>query len=453
MAGLIKRNGTWHLRMRVPVRYSSVEHRKELHRSLKTGDRKQAEARRAIVEAQILDELDARLAVQGPSDRESRFEAIAKLSSNRGYAYKTAGELAGGPIEDVLGRVTKLIASGDEPGSLASQALLGAVERPRLTLTAVAESMAERFEEEVKYKTPKQRDTWGARWTRPASKLVSFLGYDPVLEELQRQEALSFVGSLKKQVLEGNLKGGSAKKDIQNLNLLWKKYHLSIGVDETEIPRSPFRGLGAGLDRNDTEGRKKEVPIEYINRIVAPGALGALNQDLADIILVLVETGCRQNEVTDIPPDSIFLDHVIPHIWVRHETGDNAREVKNKVTSRPVPLVGVALQAMKRHPSGFPRYRGKGTFSGSANLRLKQLALLPEGVTIGGLRHSFETRLKNAGVHSDDRGELMGHSVRRIRGREHYGDQMSLERRLQFHQLIELQPKNENIHYLDRNQL
>ena len=129
----------------------------------------------------------------------------------------------------------------------------------------------------------------------------------------------------------------------------------------------------------------------------------------------------------DLPTVTGCLVPHIPHLWIRHERGDDAREVKNKITPRKVPLLGAALDAMKRHPNGFPRYRARGTFSAAANAYLKENGLLPQGVTIGGLRHSFESRLKSAGVDTDDRGELMGHSVKRIRGREHYGDAMSLE--------------------------
>jgi integrase len=55
--------------------------------------------------------------------------------------------------------------------------------------------------------------------------------------------------------------------------------------------------------------------------------------------------------------------------------------------------------------------------------------LLPDGITAGGLRHSWESRMKNAGYHSDDRGEMLGHSVQSIRNREHYGGAMSLARK------------------------
>ena len=63
MAGITKRNGTWHLRMRVPRRYAGVEVRAEIHRSLRTDSEREARARLPAAEAAVLAELDARLAM------------------------------------------------------------------------------------------------------------------------------------------------------------------------------------------------------------------------------------------------------------------------------------------------------------------------------------------------------------------------------------------------------
>lgn len=429
LGGIVKRNQTWHLRMRVPVRYSHIEKRAVLLRSLKTGDEREARARAAVVERQILSELDARLLGRETPGSRSHYDAIVTLTTARGFGYKTAEELADGDVMEALRRIESLVAAGDEPGSAAAKALLGAVERPRETLTDVASTMHEKFKIEVRDKNRKQERVWKARWTRPAQKVVKILGFDPIFVDITREQAVQLYQHLEKMVLNGETKGESAQKDLQNLDLMWRKYFKWLKVDASIAPQSPFKGLTEGLARNDEPSRKKEVPLKYIEAMLKPGALASLHPELADIVLILAETGCRQSEVTDVPARSIFLDDDVPHIWVRHETGDGAREVKNKITGRKVPLLGAALEAMKRHPNGFPKYNGMGTFSGEANRNLKDLGLLPEDVTIGGLRHSFETRLKNAGVDTDDRGELMGHSVKRIRGREHYGNEMPLEMR------------------------
>ena len=73
--------------------------------------------------------------------------------------------------------------------------------------------------------------------------------------------------------------------------------------------------------------------------------------------------------------------------------------MKNPHSARHVPLVGVALAAARRHPQGFPRYRGKSSYSATVNTYLRENALMPSADhTIGGVRHTWESRLKKAGI-------------------------------------------------------
>jgi integrase len=373
------------------------------------------------------------------SSRQQEFDELSTSAEARGFSYKTAVELSEAPINEIMLRFRALKASGDGPGSQAARSLLGAMARPQLSLMDVAHSMAEWFPLEIRDKNERQLKGWRARWTRPAQKFVQEIGLDPVFMDIQRHEGIALRDSLQDAILDGVLKGSSAQKDIQNLDLMWKKYHLHLGFDVRDIPSSPFYGLGQSLTRLDDDGRKKEIPLEWLTgKILAKGGIEDIDLVLRDIFYILMETGCRQAEITDIPSTSIVLDHEIPHVWVRHEKGAEAREIKNKASTRKVPLVGRALEAAKRNPGGFPKYRGTGTLSTDINRELRKRGLLPEGVTVGGLRHLFETRLKLAGIDTDDRGELMGHSVKRIRGREHYGDMLSLAQKLDKHGKIVL---------------
>ncbi|MFV1495746.1 DUF6538 domain-containing protein [Phaeobacter sp. JH85H1] len=441
--GMYPRNGIWHLRMRVPARYALVETKTEIHRSLGTGDREDATTRKGVVKKQILAELDAKLAGRNPSSA-SHYEAIAELATSRNFSYQTAAELeASGPAV-IMDRILHLIENKDAPQSSAASALLGGVERPELTITEVAEKMPEWYREKVMNKAAKAKKTWKAQWTRPASKVVSLLGHDPIFHEIERSDAVALRDALKDRVLDEDMKGKSAQKELRLLNTLWEKFHDHLGVDERVMPPSPFFNLGKGFGALDEEdGRKLEVPVETIRvKIIAPGALDFMNDQLRDITLVLAETGARQSEITDLPPHSIFLDDPIPHIWIRTEKGEWAREVKNAPSKRKVPLVGVALEAFRRNPEGFSRYRHKGTYSAAANKALHEHNVLPEEITIGGLRHTFETRMEEAGYANDVRAGMMGHSVKKARGREVYGNEMSLEKKLAIHQRVMLTPQS-----------
>jgi hypothetical protein len=142
VGGIIKRGDIYHLRMRVPVRYAEIEPKGFLFRSLKTGDQREAKARAAVVERQIIAELDAKLLGQETPGSRSHFEAIAALTAARGFSYKTAEELAQGDTANILRRIESLLNDGQEPGSPAAQAVLGSVEYPKRTLGKLAEEMA-----------------------------------------------------------------------------------------------------------------------------------------------------------------------------------------------------------------------------------------------------------------------------------------------------------------------
>lgn len=439
---LILRNGIWHFRMRVPKRYASVEAKAEIQRTLLTGDIEEAQIRKHLVKRSIIAELDARLAGRSPLTS-NHFETIAELTSSRSFSYRTAEELAVSGPSAVMDRVLNLMNNRDTPASQAAAALLGGVERPKITISEVAIKMPEWFREDVVGKAAKARKTWCAQWSRPASKVVEILGYDPIFTEIERQDAIPLRDALKDRVLDGEILGKSAQKELRLLNTLWERFHIAAGIDDREMPPSPFYNLGKGFaNMDEDEGRKPEVPIHIIrDKIVPLGELDFMNEELRDITLILAETGGRQSEITDIPPHSIFLDDPIPHIWIRKETGEWAREIKNRPSKRRIPLVGVALLAFQRHPNGFPRYRFKGTYSAAANKALHANKVLPEDVTIGGLRHSFETRMRLAGFPNDTRASLMGHSVKKARGREVYGDELPLEEKLAIHNQIMFTPQ------------
>ena len=226
------------------------------------------------------------------------------------------------------------------------------------------------------------------------------------------------------------LKTESANKDMTYMSGMLRRYYEDL--DHPDPPR-PYAGVTIG-DRHAQPGRKKEVSVDWITeRWLKPEALDGLNDEARDILLISIETGCRQLEFLDLPPRAFRLNVAIPHLLIANEGVDeneeDRREIQNVHSQREVPLVGLALAAARRHREGFPRCCHTRNYSAAVNKFMRENGLLPEGVTIGGLRHTWESRLKAAGVPMDDRGEIMGHSVKEVRGREVYGDDLGLQTR------------------------
>ena len=139
------------------------------------------------------------------------------------------------------------------------------------------------------------------------------------------------------------------------------------------------------------------------------------------MIFVLIETGARMSEVCNLMPEDIHLDEEVPYISIRPR---ETRELKTVDSERDLPLVGVALEAMKLTPRGYDKYRGKGTLV-SANLMkaFRTRELLPtKDHVIYSFRHAFEKRMQEADIDYGLRCTLMGHK----NTRPAYGDGGSL---------------------------
>lgn len=476
MAGLNKRKGTYHLRMRIPARYASIwaadgKPPTEIHRSLKTGDEREAKSRMAVVERMILTELDEKLAAAElkaeitaapgkATTKMSHYQAIAAMTSARGFTYRTASELATAAADDksadVMARIKSLQDAGDEPTSIEAAALLGGFEKPKRTLKQLANAMKDLNPFEVDNKNEQQLKDWKNKWLRVAQRLIDAIGRDPVVDDISRDDIVVLRDLMQVRVKDGSLDISSANKDLQYLGRMIRDHHKSLDRRDFSLPTADVR-CEAVIRKK--KSRKPPVPEEYLQKWVVMSNWGDTDQQLRDVLLIELETGGRGSEIFNLPPSAFVLNHPIPHIIIQEEEGDDtgggARQIKTTASERRVPLVGVALEAALRNPEGFTRYRGNRNFSNAATKALRARGLIPTEpvsykrmpgnkrkpvyVTAGGVRHSFEDRLAKVGVDMDTRGELMGHDVGRIRGRQHYGDK-DLSERLELHLRIMIKP-------------
>ena len=425
--GLIQRGSTWYLKRRVPLRFRGIEPREVIWESLKTDSKAIAQQKMERVWSAYLDGWEARLEGRD-AEAQLRFRAAKGLADRRGYAFLAAKTVSELPLVDLLERVEDIPATEGTPDPQAAEALLGGVEAPALRLSGLVEHVEGLLAHDNRFKNASQMRIWRAARTRAVANLVAALGGDRPVAEVGPAEAQQHKRWWKERRAREGQTAATANKDFFYLSGLLKAFHEDL---ETADPPRPYAGVSI-RDRHERVQRKKEVPLETVrDGWLAEGALDGLNDEARDILLISLETGCRQSEITDLPASAFRLEARIPHLRIANEAGEAAdgqgRDIKNLHSTRLVPLVGLALAAARRHPEGFARYRDSRTYSATVNKYLRQNDLLPEGVTVGGLRHLWETRLKAIGVDTDDRGEIMGHSVREARGREVYGDEMALE--------------------------
>lgn len=432
MAGLVKRGRIWHMRLQVPKRFSSIESRREIVRSLRTSDKAKAEVRLIRASQIITSELNTKLG----HDRGGRSRCYASCN-----CYSAGGLLFQEDLAmEVLDRLGKIHASLKripdklEAAFRQSGAISGGAKTSERTMMQLAREMSVIRRNGIKAKNNQQLRVWERRWSLVARQIEEALGYDPVVDLISDAEAHKFVVWLEGRIARGDLKIQTANTRITQVNSMI----VSHRKDTNQRDRTtPFSGRHLS-DPYTQRSRKREIPNSWIQEVLLnEPKMSGLNSEAQDILLVCLETGCRQSEISDLPSQSVHLNHDIPYLEIDFQLkGEQRREIKNTHSIRRVPLVGVSLEAMRRHPMGFPRYRGKGNFCSTVHSFFKRRNLMIPGHSLGGLRHNFEGRLIRIGVENDIRAELIGHSVRRARGRERYGDELSLFEKRKFHELI-----------------
>ena len=135
------------------------------------------------------------------------------------------------------------------------------------------------------------------------------------------------------------------------MNKLFREYWQFEGEESRQ---NPFRNLRFSDKQIETVPHFENDWVR--SKILDPEIFKGLNMEATLLIYVLIETGCRPSEIGNLEPENIILQGDIPHIKIR---ATRKRELKTASSVRDIPLVGVSLEAMKKAPQGFPRYRDK----------------------------------------------------------------------------------------------
>jgi len=280
-----------------------------------------------------------------------------------------------------------------------ADALLGAASVPKLQLSSLFQTYETLIADRLQEKSPDQLRRWRAPRQKSIKNLMRVTGDLPI-EEISREQALRFRAWWWQRVESGHVGANSANKDITYLSSMINTVAKIKGWNIA----NPF----AGLRFREQEDRRLPFSTAWINdKILAKNQLDGLNEQARDILLIMINTGARPSEIIDLHPHHICLDDNIPHIVIKPE----GRSLKTKYSNRSIPLIGVSLEAMRRQPNGFPRYRGKATtWSSTVTKYLRENKLLEsENHTAYSLRHALSDRLQNAGCEDRTRKEILGH--------------------------------------------
>ena len=419
------RGDIWHYVRRVPKAVSHIDDRTLIYRSLDTDSRKVARQRRDI----CADEDEQRWSEVAPSrfrstPRESSYRDVSHHARSLGFNYEPMDSLISrDTVTDLLHRLQALGPLNEAPQPKEEQdadALLGTAKTPTATISEAMELyLSEIVADELASKSPEQVNNFSKIKRRAVANFVAING-DIDMRDITREHAHAVRKFWHERIHPKDdskpMSGSSGNKDLGSLRKLYRRYFEHIGEEERE---NPFRNM-----RFKDKILTKVMPFKddwVRSRILAPDVFEGLNRQGALLCMALIETGCRPSELANIRPENIRLDAEVPHIRIR-PTKD--RELKSGASVRDIPLVGVALEAMRQAPNGFPHYRDRSyLLSASLTKAFKARELFPtKQHRIYSFRHSFESRMLEAGLDFGLRCTLMGHR----NPRPEYGDGGSL---------------------------
>jgi integrase len=261
-------------------------------------------------------------------------------------------------------------------------------------------------------------------------RLVAVIGDKPILD-VSVADKNKFNDWWSRHILINGLTSESARKDVDVIRKMIRSLCKRDGLRDPDVwGENPFPR---------STGKRNAFSVAFLRDVMlAPHALDGMAPADRDLLHVLIDTGARISEIVSLRAPFIKLEHNIPHIRIR----EDGRQVKSKNAIRDLPLIGVALEAMRRNPDGWAQYRDNAK-AASKELNKWIKKLLPdsagitesdddtiEGSCLYGLRHTFKDRLRAVRAEDEMKVALMGHDVGIVGRTPDYGNGFSLDAKL-----------------------
>lgn len=422
---LTERDGVWHFARRVPTVYASLDRRGVIKHSTGVPVAVDPHGTRAKALRDVFNsDLEASwraLAAGQPVDLERRFEETRRRARALGVGYLPAAELAVAPLEDILARLSLLRQRDATSDPVSQDAVLGIVKEPKFTL--LLSQLYDEFESAVRAEiadySPDQLRRFRHAKTRAIANLIAVIG-DREISAIKRTDALAFRVWWQDRIIEEAMDPDTANKDIGNIVRMVKTVSRLNQVELGPV----FADLRF---EGGFENTKPPFTRDFVQDVILDsGRLMELNDQARHVVFVIAGTGMRIPEVVNLNRKTIFLAGRVPFVSVRPD----GRRLKTSESFRDMPLTGVALEAMRLHPDGFPRYHdNNSTLSATVNKYMLDNGLRPTiEHTLTSLRHTFKDSLIEAEAPEHMIDALMGHALEG----EKYGKGPSLALKLRW---------------------
>jgi integrase len=429
---LVRRGPFWHFQRWTPEQFRDVDKRRLIHQSTKVRVADDPDKRRAKrVADRINDALEGYwrdLAAGQTRGALHRYRETVRRAQRLGFGYREMGEMIESRATlEIMRRIEALEARGllTDPPSVA--AVLGTVKQPSLMCSELFEAYRDHMAADLRGKSDKQRKDWDQRLKVALGQFVATLPADKPFADLNKTDVNRYRDWWSKRITEQGYSAEGANTAIGYVGAAVKRLAKKFELDKLER-------LFSGIQFAKPKGIKNKRPsfsVSFLrDRILQPGALDGLDAELRRAVFLMMETGIRPTEIVQLDRKSIHATAAIPYVSVEFLDNDEdgeRRELKTTNSIRKIPLVGVALAAMRKQADGFPTYRDNSERMAvhlNKFFRKHKLTETPKH-TLYSFRHAFKDRLREAAAGDEMTDMLMGHTPD---GPE-YGDGFSLERK------------------------
>lgn len=412
---LSQRSGVYYFARRTPQKLKAIDSRNVIRQSLKTTDIHIARKKRDEMILSTNKYWQSLSYGQSNNASTNFFDMVMERTRLHNIDYIRANEFnSRSEIAELVTRISALESCNTSHDHVDVDALLGLAEKPKIIVSKMFEIYINRIAiQDQENKTKDQVRVWKKAKTRAIENFINLCGDIPV-SHITRKHAINFFDWWMKRVTgqDGTImKPGTAQKDIGNLKKIYSEYYKYYGDEDR---KNPFRNL-----------RFKDVDIEKhpafshadIKSIFNSPKMLNLNFEARMILLICADTGCRPSEICGLEKSNIHLDVEHPYIEIKDMPG---RKLKTRSSNRTVPLIGVALHAMKQIPNGPVKYKfGETQLSATTNKFLRRNKFLPTPKhSLYSFRHAIMDRMEEADIEDEFRRRLLGHSI----NKPNYGD-------------------------------
>lgn len=423
-------SGIYRYYRRTPVEVAHLDKRSHVRQSLKTKSLKDALDRAEVIHRAAEDLWKAMLSGKSSQSALEKYDAAVKAAQSLGFAYRVAVDAAQLPLEEIDRRFA--IAQENEGKSeTLLHAVLGTAPDPAPHVSDIWRLYAEHNAAGFQGMSPNQLRKHRISRERAIRYLQEKIG-DVELGRITRADVLDFRTWWVLKISNESLKAYSANRCFSDLAGMLSVIDRALQTSYGAV----WRDIRIKATNATKLGKRSPFSPEYIaGTILAKNALDCLNEEGRLVVLIMIETGMRLGEVCNLRPEDIRLGDEVPHVEVAERED---RQQKTEYSVRRVPLVGVALWAMRQSPKGFPKFHDKADVaSDHINKAMRSAGLRPTPRhTAYSFRHTFQDRIENAGASDRMQADLMGHEF----GRPRYGDGPEMKRRQELLERIRFTP-------------